>query len=557
MTIRSAALRSTVTCLAAAAAAPLAAQTSTSQPEIQACYDSRTSSTGTPLGSGIVYRIKVPGVVGQQGCVDPKHTPFSWTIQHGALTGLGNDDHPQYLLVSGARALTGNLNAGGKKITGLGEASAPGDAVRFEQALKTGDAAGGDLAGSYPNATVNRLQGRAVASVQPTDGYVLAFNATTATWEPRPAAAASGTSANTPNTLVQRDANGGFAAGPVSLNQLFVVGASSFGAQVSSDGGFLVMGNASGAIPKTGPGDRLMWHPARAAFRAGRVDGAQWDDANIAFFSAAMGRNTTASGAVSTAMGFSTTASGEASAAMGLGTRASGEASAAMGELTSASGDYSTAMGRSTEASGEASTAMGRSTTASGAVSTAMGTLTTASGRFSTAMGTAANADWDGSFVYGDASSFFATVNAGGANRFVVRASGGTTFYSTADLTMGASLAPGAGAWASVSDVRRKENFRELDGERVLGEVAQLPILEWNYKAQATSIRHLGPTAQDFWAAFGLGESDTTITTTDIDGVNLLAVQALERRTREQAREIEALRAELATLRAEIARRRE
>src|SRR5881392_683032 len=106
MSIRSAALRSTVTCLAAAAAAPLAAQTSTSQPEIQACYDSRTSSTGTPLGSGIVYRIKVPGVVGQQGCVDPKHTPFSWTIQHGALTGLGNDDHPQYLLANGTRALT-------------------------------------------------------------------------------------------------------------------------------------------------------------------------------------------------------------------------------------------------------------------------------------------------------------------------------------------------------------------------------------------------------------------------------------------------------------------
>src|SRR5205823_12039952 len=109
-------LRGTLVGLAAAAAAPLAAQTAGPQPEILACYDSRTSSTGTPLGSGIVYRIKVAGVVGQQGCVDPKHTPFSWTIQHGALTGLTNDDHPQYLLVTGARALTGNLSAGGKKI---------------------------------------------------------------------------------------------------------------------------------------------------------------------------------------------------------------------------------------------------------------------------------------------------------------------------------------------------------------------------------------------------------------------------------------------------------
>src|SRR2546422_1352775 len=103
MTIHSAALRSAVTLLAATT--PLAAQTS-NQPEIVACYDSRTSSTGTPQGSGIVYRIKVPGVVAQQGCVDPRHTQFSWTIRHSALTGLSNDDHPQYLLTNGARVTT-------------------------------------------------------------------------------------------------------------------------------------------------------------------------------------------------------------------------------------------------------------------------------------------------------------------------------------------------------------------------------------------------------------------------------------------------------------------
>ncbi len=106
MTIHSTALRSAVTCLAAAVAAPLAAQTPSNQPEIVACYDSRTSSTGTPQGTGIVYRIKVPGVVGQAGCVDPRHTQFSWTIRHSALTGLSNDDHPQYLLANGARVVT-------------------------------------------------------------------------------------------------------------------------------------------------------------------------------------------------------------------------------------------------------------------------------------------------------------------------------------------------------------------------------------------------------------------------------------------------------------------
>jgi hypothetical protein len=66
----------------------------------------------------------------------------------------------------------------------------------------------------------------------------------------------------------------------------------------------------------------------------------------------------------------------------------------------------------------------------------------------------------------------------------------------------------------------------------------------------------LGPTAQDFHAAFHLGDDDKTIATVDEAGVALLAIQALERRTREQASEIAALRAELAALRADLARRR-
>jgi len=38
---------------------------------------------------------------------------------HGALTGLADDDHPQYLLASGARAMTGALAMGGNAITGV------------------------------------------------------------------------------------------------------------------------------------------------------------------------------------------------------------------------------------------------------------------------------------------------------------------------------------------------------------------------------------------------------------------------------------------------------
>jgi hypothetical protein len=48
----------------------------------------------------------------------------------------------------------------------------------------------------------------------------------------------------------------------------------------------------------------------------------------------------------------------------------------------------------------------------------------------------------------------------------------------------------------------------------------------------------MGPTAQDFYAAFGLGNSDLSIGTVDADGVALVSAKALERRTTEQAEEI-------------------
>jgi hypothetical protein len=351
-----------------------------------------------------------------------------------------------------------------------------------------------------------------------------------------------------------------------------------------TDGGLVATGEAGvGAIPATGPGLRMMWHPAKAAFRAGRVDAGApdaWDDPKVGFNSTALGLNSIASGFASFAAGMGASATNDKSVALGSGSRALGFVSTAMGDNTTASGNFSTAMGQGTSASAFNSTAMGQDTSATGAASTAMGNLTTASGSSATAMGsrsvasgntsfaagsfasaggnasvalgTQVSASTDGTFMFGDRSTSVPMLTFV-PHQFLVRAAGGTAFYSNSALTAGVTLAAGAGAWASVSDATRKQHFRDLSGEDVLAKLARMSIQEWSYKAQDAAIRHVGPTAQEFHAAFGLGEDPLRISTIDADGIALRAIQALDERDRQHADEVAALRAALADLQAVVA----
>ena len=358
-----------------------------------------------------------------------------------------------------------------------------------------------------------------------------------------------------------------------------------------ADGAFVAGGvQGVGSIPASGPGTRMMWYPGKAAFRVGRATTDEWDDANVGVGSVALGVSTRASGDSSTALGGLTRASGFASTALGSATRASGLVSTAMGAGTTASSFASTAIGDSTTASGASSIAMGASTTASGIQSTAMGltrrpaascstalgngntasgenalaggnasaaagasalafgAAVRANGNGSVALGTNAFAAQNGSFVFADR-SVFAEFAAPGPNQFHVRAGGGVKFASNAAATLGVELAPNGSQFTSLSDVRTKHRFRELDGDDVLAKIAQMPVTEWSYKAQDAAIRHIGPTAQDFHAAFGLGEDPLRIGTLDADGVALAGVRALEARSHQHADEIAALKAEIARLR--------
>ena len=96
------------------------------------------------------------------------------------------------------------------------------------------------------------------------------------------------------------------------------------------------------------------------------------------------------------------------------------------------------------------------------------------------------------------------------------------------------------------------------DAEAILKKVAGIPVTSWNYIGHdPKQFRHYGPMGQDFFAAFGqdgVGQigSETTINSSDLSGVLMLAVDALEKRTTDLQAENAELKAREAHLRERI-----
>ena len=235
--------------------------------------------------------------------------------------------------------------------------------------------------------------------------------------------------------------------------------------------------------------------------------------------------------------GFGNTASG-GSSTVGGGEQngASGyRATVGGGNLNHASGNYSTVGGGSSnDATAYASTVGGGyDNEASGQYSTvAGGQYNSAKGDYSFAAGMRAKANVEGCFVWGD--STYDDVNCNVVNRWAARASGGVFFYTNSTLTAGVRVSAGSGTWDTISDRDSKENFTEVDGKEILGRLALMPLRTWNWRTQEPAIRHIGPVAQDFYAAFGVGEDERHISTVDADGVALAAIQGLYQVMKEQ-----------------------
>ena len=225
---------------------------------------------------------------------------------------------------------------------------------------------------------------------------------------------------------------------------------------------------------------------------------------------------TVGGGGSNVASGFSSTVAG------GLSNVASGSyAAVAGGNGNLASGPYAAIVG-------------GTGNVAGGSYAIVAGGLSSsAPANYSFAAGRRAKATTTGSFIWADSQDFDfqPSVN----NFFGVRATGGVGLTVAINAGGGVSqfcnLLPGVVNWQCTSDRNTKENFMPVDAEDIFDRLLAMPL--WNFKGADPKLRLLGPTAQDFHAAFGLGNDDRTIISTNLHGVALAAIQGVGRRMKQ------------------------
>ena len=129
--------------------------------------------------------------------------------------------------------------------------------------------------------------------------------------------------------------------------------------------------------------------------------------------------------------------------------------------------------------------------------------------------------------------------NNNGSGNFFVYDDDGTNLFQVTQA--GNVLVKGSSV--HTSDKNQKEDITDLNYSTVLQAVLEMPIYEWQYNWEDR--RHIGPMAQDFHEAFGLGEDDKTIASIDADGVALAAIKALHQQNNSQQSEINELKKEI------------
>ena len=194
-----------------------------------------------------------------------------------------------------------------------------------------------------------------------------------------------------------------------------------------------------------------------------------------------------------------------------------------------------------------------RNTASGGGATVPGGENNHAEGYFSFAAGRRAHAQHDGTFVWADSEDHPFRSNF--ADQFSVRSTAGSRFVLAIDgvgtPTWLCTVADG-GSWACSTPMQLNEIESVVDGAEILGRLSQVPITTWSVENQGATVRHIGPLAQDFYDAFGLGENDQRIATIDLDGVALAAIQGLNAQNQALQAENAAMRSMLEDLEARV-----
>ena|SRR6476661_3865508 len=337
-------------------------------------------------------------------------------------------------------------------------------------------------------------------------------------------------------TRVHPDSTNGYGVRLLDMDQDFIMTSQQYRGKISP-------------LNVQGAGSRVMWLSYYSSFFAGAVTGNRWDYNHVGAYSAVFGLDNEVMGSYSAAFGYNNWVRfGQYNLISGTNN---------YGLLC----DAGLMMGRDNVMRGSNGFCGGYDCKVSS--STSLYAPSFAFGYRSEARASAASdyalgyyartGGYEGCFVLADFSpyrtsypddSLVSTVR----NQFSARFAGGYRLYTSAatptsnpgqGTPVGVQLTAGANAWTVLSDSTQKERIVLADGNRFLERIDRMRLGSWNYKGQSPdTMRHYGPMAQDFYAAFGhdaVGRSGTPtgINQADFDGVNLIAIQALYRQVQE------------------------
>lgn len=144
----------------------------------------------------------------------------------------------------------------------------------------------------------------------------------------------------------------------------------------------------------------------------------------------------------------------------------------------------------------------------------------------------------------------FSNITTGGSELFIandgrVRMGGGGASNFQLDVSGNLEI---AGTLTQNSSRAVKTAFANVDARQTLELLSDMQMSVWTYQNDHTAARHIGPMAEDFHAAFGLGVDNRHIAPSDQSGVALVAIQGLNSVIEDKDREIQDLKARVDAL---------